>query len=268
MNLSKEKCTLHVNGLLKENDEFVNGLGSVAEKNEFPEAGPAFSVFSWKNIFPASNYTELKKSAMGFAEGFDLADTEKVSTRSLFIEWREEDNEQYRIPAGYTTLINSLEEEFISGGGKIFLNHPVHEVESSGREVHIRVDEKRRFKVDKMIISLPFSAFNQMAPSNESIVFIPALDEKNAAVDPIGFGTVVKIVLIWKSEFWKTLIPDARFIFSDQFIPTWWTQYPSRTAMLTGWLGGSKAMQYAEKARGFFSGKSAGKSIGNIFSIC
>ena len=253
-------------GLLKENDEFIAGWDQLLKKMNSLEQDLPFSVFLEEH-FPGSCYTELRNAAMGFAEGFDLADTEKVSTRSLFIEWREEDGEQYRIPAGYSTLISSLEEEFISGGGKIFLNHPVYEVESSGREVHIRVDEKRRFKVDKMIISLPFSAFNQMAPSNESIVFIPAINEKNAAVDAIGFGTVIKIVLIWKSEFWKMLIPGARFIFSDQFIPTWWTHYPGQTAMLTGWLGGSKKiLQYGNRPNDFFLGKAL-ESLSGIFSI-
>jgi monoamine oxidase len=261
----KGKMYAAYHGLLKENYEFVAGWDQLLKKMKYLKKDLPFGVFL-EEYFPGNYYNDLKKSAVSFAEGFDLADTEKVSTRSLFIEWREEDNEQYRIPAGYTTLISSLEEEFISGGGKIFLNHPVHEVESSGREVHIQVDEKRRFKVDKMIICLPFSAFNQMAPSGESIIFIPAIDEKNAAVDPIGFGTVVKIVLIWKSEFWKTLIPDARFIFSDQFIPTWWTQYPNPTAMLTGWLGGSKALQYSDRSEDFFLEKAL-ESLSGIFSV-
>jgi monoamine oxidase len=252
-------------GLLKENDEFMAGWDQLLKEMNSLKQDLPLGVFLEEH-FPGSRYTELRKSAMGFAEGFDLADTEKVSTRSLLIEWREEDSEQYRIPSGYTTLISSLEKAFISGGGKIFLNHPVQEVESSGREVHIRVDEKKRFNVDKMIISLPFSAFNQMAPPNESIVFIPTLDEKNATVDTIGFGTVVKIVLIWKSEFWKTLVSDARFIFSDQFIPTWWTHYPSQTAMLTGWLGGSKALQYGNRSNDFFLDKAL-ESLSGIFSL-
>jgi monoamine oxidase len=253
------------NGLLKENNEFMAGWDQLLKKMNSLKRDLPFGIFL-EEYFPGNRYTELRKAAMGFAEGFDLADTEMASTRSLFMEWREEDSEQYRIPTGYTTLVSSLEKEFISKGGKIFLNHPVHEVEWSRGKVQIRVDKRSRVKVDKLIISLPFSAFNQMAPSNESINFIPAMDEKNAAVEPIGFGTVVKIVLIWKSEFWNTLIPDARFILSDQFIPTWWTQYPSGTAMLTGWLGGPKAMRYGAMSDEFFLEKAL-ESLSGIFSL-
>jgi hypothetical protein len=46
--------------------------------------------------------------------------------------------------------------------------------------------------------------------------------------------------MIWDRAFWKNRIPDVQFIFSDCFIPTWWTQYPIDLPMLTGWLGGPK----------------------------
>jgi monoamine oxidase len=253
------------NGLLKENNEFIVGWDQLLKKMKSLKQDLPFSIFLEK-YFSGSRHDELRKAAIGFAEGFDLADTEKASTRSLYTEWKEEDSEQFRIPAGYTTLINSLEKEFISGGGKIFLKHPVHEVEGNRWKVDIRVNSKIHFSVDKLIISLPFSAFNRLAPDHESIVFSPAMVEKNEAVDPIGFGTVVKIVMIWKSAFWNTASPDARFIFSDQFIPTWWTQYPKETAVLTGWLGGSKALKYSERPDDFFLDKAL-ESLSGIFSL-
>src|SRR5204863_7000096 len=31
------------------------------------------------------------------------------------------------------------------------------------------------------------------------------------------------------------------FLFTDTFVPTWWTQYPSDQPLLTGWIGGPAA---------------------------
>jgi len=34
------------------------------------------------------------------------------------------------------------------------------------------------------------------------------------------------------------------FLFSDAAVPTWWTQEPLETPVLTGWLAGPSALQY------------------------
>jgi monoamine oxidase len=34
---------------------------------------------------------------------------------------------------------------------------------------------------------------------------------------------------------------DLFFLFSDEHIPTWWTQHPSTVPLLTGWFSGPKA---------------------------
>ena len=31
------------------------------------------------------------------------------------------------------------------------------------------------------------------------------------------------------------------FLFSEETVPTWWTQFPKKNAILTGWLGGPNA---------------------------
>jgi monoamine oxidase len=82
----------------------------------------------------------------------------------------------------------------------------------------------------------------------------------------IGYGTVIKIVLVWNSIFWKKLIPGAQFIFSDSLIPTWWTQFPRDIPMLTGWLGGPQADRLANEPDEFFKEKAI-ESLASIFSL-
>ena len=68
----------------------------------------------------------------------------------------------------------------------------------------------------------------------------------------MGFGAVIKILLEFDTIFWedktsKTLTADSLenmgYLFSDEEIPTWWTQVPQHNAVLTGWVGGMAAAE-------------------------
>ena len=56
----------------------------------------------------------------------------------------------------------------------------------------------------------------------------------------MGIGKVIKVIVRFKEMFWKK---DAGFFFSEEAFPTWWTQLPDKTPLLTGWAGGPKAAQ-------------------------
>ncbi len=253
------------NGQLSEDDEISPGWDRLLGKMRSLHTDLPLIEFLEKN-FPGDRNKELRRGAIRFAEGFDLADTGTASTLALIREWEVEEAVQYRIPSGYGILIRCLENEFVSKGGNILLNHPVSIIHRNARGIKISIYDKQDFTLDKLIVSLPFSAFNQDAPLEESVVFVPALDENKEALKPIGFGNVIKIILTWDSSFWKSRIPDAQFIFSDYFIPTWWTQFPSDLPMLTGWLGGPAALLYGDKPDDFFLDK-AMESLAGIFSV-
>jgi monoamine oxidase len=71
-----------------------------------------------------------------------------------------------------------------------------------------------------------------------------ALWEKvKVAVDDIGFGNVIKMLLGFPARWWANRgsgLGDLSFLLSDRKIPVWWTQFPEETALLTGWFGGPK----------------------------
>ncbi len=76
-----------------------------------------------------------------------------------------------------------------------------------------------------------------------SIQFKPALTDHAIAIQGIGFGTVIKFLLEFKTSFWKEFDDDIGFLLTDEEIPTWWTQLPGESNLLTGWLGGPKAAE-------------------------
>jgi monoamine oxidase len=253
------------NGQLKESYDFGEAWGQLINKMKSLERDIPFQEFL-NRYFAGERFQELRTSAIRFAEGFDLADIQSASTQGLISEWENEDAGQYRIPSGYETLVRCAENEFKTLGGEIFLNHRVEAVEWNSNNIRLTVSGKPVISLNKLIVSLPISLLNHSAPRAESIVFSPSLDVKKLAFNQIGFGTVVKIVMTWKAEFWKPLIPEAQFIFSDCFIPTWWTYYPTKFPVLTGWLGGPRAERLAEKPDAFFFEKAL-ESLSSIFSM-
>ncbi|HEY4155785.1 MAG TPA: NAD(P)/FAD-dependent oxidoreductase [Puia sp.] len=199
-----------------------------------------FTEFLMVN-FNAEKFRKLRESAIRFAEGFDLADVHKVSSISLIREWEQEESVQYRIPGGYGQLTEAISREFILSGGKIYLNCPVRELQWVRGDVLITASENQKFRAGRVIVTLPVGVLNHAGYADNAVRFSPELADKKIALQQIGFGTVIKMVLLWDTTFWKRFTPDLGFIFSEEDIPTWWTQSPTDSNVLTGWVGGKKA---------------------------
>jgi monoamine oxidase len=216
--------------------------------------------------FSGTKYDELRNSATGFAEGFDLADIEMASTTSLALEWMQEESGQFRIPAGYHTLILAMADEFRKLGGSILYDHAIESVNWRTTDIGLTVRGNRHFKLEKLVVTLPVSLLSPSFHGKGQPVFSPPITEKLNAFGRIGYGTVIKIVMVWKSAFWKHRIPDAQFIFSETVISTWWTQFPLDLPLLTGWMGGPAADEISDKPDDFFLEKAL-ESLSVIFSI-
>ena len=204
------------------------------------KADQPFMQFLLTN-FKGEEYRPLRQQAVRFAEGFDLADVNTVSTLSLMREWELEESVQFRIPDGYGQITEALSAEFILAGGKILLNRQVNLLHWSANEVYLTTTDHHKFPAKKIIVTLPVGVLNHLQNGDYSIQFSPEIPGKRAALGHIGYGSVIKILMRWKRAFWKHYIPDAQFIFSDGNIPTWWMQNPVDSNVLTGWVGGSAA---------------------------
>jgi monoamine oxidase len=75
-----------------------------------------------------------------------------------------------------------------------------------------------------------------------SVAIVPEPSRILAAADRMESGSARRLVLVFRSPFWKEKMPDMRFLFAPAMTPpTWWTQHPSDTPMLVGWIGGPRA---------------------------
>jgi len=199
--------------------------------------------------FAGEEYEELKSSVRGFVSGYDAADTSRASTFAFREEWLDmSDEQQYRIPEGYGKLIDSIMNECAELGCQFHFSNPVSRVDWKRNELTVITKEGIRYNSRKIIITIPVGLLN--GQSKEQIKFFPPLELKESILKKLGYGGVIKICMLFDNAFWKSGdisrtshhdLKKLSFIFSDATIPTWWTQYPDETPLLTGWVGGKRA---------------------------
>ncbi len=199
-----------------------------------------------QQFFSDDKYESLRESVKHFAEGFDVADISKVSTCSLYKEWSEENDEQYRIDGGYQQLISFLESECKKNGCIIYNNCCVKKITWSKNEVNIITMCSRYFKSNRVVITVPLSVLQLDKNDISYIEFTPAMDNYLEASKNIGFGTVIKILLEFSEAFWQHEKKNISFLFTGEKIPTWWTQFPKNNCILTGWMAGAKAFEFKD----------------------
>jgi monoamine oxidase len=223
------------NGTWKTQEDFTLGWDELIKKMNSVRKDMTVDEFLKKN-FSDDRYTDLRTSVLGFANGFDLADTSKASILALREEWMGED-EQYRIPGGFDQLINFLEKECLRSGCIINKSSPVTEIKWEKDNVKIITSNPTIYNATKVIITASLGSFR----SEKLIIFKPAIDNYFQAAKKIGFGTVVKVMLEFREAFWEKKKKGIGFLFTSEIIPTWWTQSPSSYPLLTGWAGGPQA---------------------------
>ncbi len=77
--------------------------------------------------------------------------------------------------------------------------------------------------------------------------FAPELPaEKQLAIDHLAMGKVIRVTLRFRERFWENLPPphsknsktldQLQFLITeDEWFPTWWTTFPEKVPLLTGW---------------------------------
>ncbi len=237
-------------------DELHKALGGL--KNDMPIADFLEKYFS------GEKYVGLRNSVFGIVEGYDAADPARASTFSLRDEWLGgQDWLQYRIKEGYGAMLKFLESECGKNGAEILLNKIVREIEINGGQVNVRTADGDNYEAKKVIVTVPLPALND-------IKFTPAIPKKLEAISKMGYGGVIKILLKFKSRWWVNAFGkdfgEMDFIFSNEEIRTWWTQYPDLVPVLTGWLAGPKSREFLDSSDEEIIAAGI-RSLANIFKV-
>jgi len=184
--------------------------------------------------FSGDKYRGLRDSVRRYAEGYDLADLHTVSTLALYKEWLNEHNEEeYRPEGGYHRMVHYLVAECKRNGSIFHFSSPAVSIAWQTGGVEVTTAGGGQFSAQRLIITASLGALPILR-------FFPAIPDYLAAAGRIGYGTVIKILLEFKSAFWKDKKPahQTLFVLSDQPVPTWWTPAGDGRALITGWLAG------------------------------
>lgn len=198
--------------------------------------------------FGDEKYTTLRAWVTRFVSGYDTANPFKASAFALRREWQSEDDDaQHRVKGGYSKMINYLINTSEQNGARFYLNTIAKHIHWTHGQVEVITSGKESFKAKQLIIALPLGVLKAGPSERASITISPSVDKYKNAVNQIGFGSVAKVLLQFKTPFWENEsitgadLSNMGFILSGEAIPTWWTQHPLSSALLTGWLGGPPA---------------------------
>ncbi|PWT75437.1 MAG: hypothetical protein C5B59_08955 [Bacteroidetes bacterium] len=227
-------------GKVKRQPDFFEGWNQMLDEMSKLEVDMTFDHFL-STHFQDEKYAGLRNSAKRFAEGFDVADIREVSTKALYKEWREEDDDgQYRIDGGYQKLIDAMADDCRKRGGSFLFNQKVNHIGWKKNRVEVSTEEGMQFQGTKIIITVPIGVL-RLKPEEGGIRFFPEIESIITLTKLIGYGSVIKFLVEFKEPLWERIGSGIGFFFVEELIPTWWTQAPRKDLLLTGWVGGPNA---------------------------
>jgi monoamine oxidase len=232
----------HKNGLLRRQDEFMPGVEILAQKLQELEEDISVNDFLVSH-FSEEKYKTLRDDVRRFVEGYDAADINRASVAAMASEFGEQEEDQYRVRNGYVSIITYLQQKCKDQSCDIILNTPVTDIRWKPLQVEITAANGDQYTASQVLITVPIGVLQAAPGDANALQFDPAIPEKLAAAKSIGFGPVIKFSLEFKTPFWQRVTPasdlsDMGFLFSEAVVPTWWTQAPESSNLLTGWLAG------------------------------
>lgn len=229
----------------------------------------------FNRYFANEKYVSLRSSLTSYIEGYYAGNIQQTSALTFFNEWSNEDEQQYRPKGGYGKMIQYLADKSMEEGALIQLSTVVKEIRWLKDQVEVIDDTHHSYIARKVIVTVPLGVWLAEENLKGAITYSPALTQKQEAAEQMGFGSAIKILLLFKKPFWEKLsleqqpevdLKQTGFIISDQEIRTWWTQLPQRSSLLTGWMAGPKALLAKDADDETILLKSF-EALSNIFNI-
>ncbi|MEO7363591.1 MAG: NAD(P)/FAD-dependent oxidoreductase, partial [Gemmatimonadaceae bacterium] len=187
---------------------------------------------------------EGRAALVSYVQGFHTADPARVSCRWLL---EVEDNEPADASEGHAMAgldwgIDALRLE-LGERTNLRLASVVTCVRWSEAGVQVdvqHVDRVETYSARRLVVALPLAVLKLPVGENGAVEFVPALG-KQAALDLIDTGHVIKITFLFDAPFWHRIdqLRSASFIQERGLpFPTWWTTHPIEAPVITGWSAG------------------------------
>lgn len=198
-----------------------------------------------KKEFAEDKYTDVRQSLLAYVEGYYAGEPDRTSARAFLEEWESESEQQYCPATGYQSMLSYLVQKITAAGSEIRLSIVIKQIQWQQGHVEVIDEELNIYKAAKVIVTVPLGVWMADPGDKSAIEFVPGIPQKMQAAKLMGFGAAIKILLKFDEVFCEEQLlkgkDEASFIISDASVRTWWTQYPVRSSLLTGWIAGPAA---------------------------
>ena len=212
--------------------------------------------------FAEPRWRAARESVTRYIEGFNAARADRVSMQWLQLAEKAasaiQGDRAFHLLRGYASLYEWYRDRLHTQQVAIHYETIAKEIHWSQGQVEIRAIAPSgralpSFTARAAIITLPLGVLD--APSEElaAVRFLPPLPEKVAAMKKLEMGHAIRVIFRFREMFWdsepsSTLhMPSLHFLTSDdRVMSTWWTAYPFVAPQITGWVGGSRAIELAQ----------------------
>ena len=203
----------------------------------------------------APRHPEEVRALVRYLEGFHAADLALLGSRSLAQNEKagEEDGEDmHRVREGYGALARWMAARLNPSQVEVRLNTTVRAIRWRPGEVRLEVASSAGargpdLKAPRAVVTLPLGVLQRGQDVPGAVPIDPWPDGWRDHLGRLHMGAVHRVVLTFDARWWA---PDGEdgptFVHGmDEPFPVWWTTLPSRTPVLTGWIGGPRAAALA-----------------------
>jgi monoamine oxidase len=232
-------------------EEMKQGLSEIRRPRKDLPFGEFLDTAARKNLS-----RRARTFARALVEGFDAADTARVSTFEILDEWSGNsaaDAPTFRPFNGYASVIDSIVGALPPDLVHLQLSSAAQEIQWKAGAVRIsglQLGKSFRVEAPRAIVTLPIGVLQLPPQSPGGVSFVPALRQKRTALSQLASGPVIKVVLRFHNPFWETVdqgrySEGAFFHASEEPFPTFWTTLPVRSSLLVAWTAGPNATRMA-----------------------
>ncbi len=226
----------------EEQDEALDVLEHLPRKGD---RDVSFAEFLKTRNLPESEQLRV----LSYVEGFNAADASRISVAALSRQQEAEDaidgESLFKLTKGYKSLADFLAARCEAAGAEIRLRAEVATIRWRRGGVTVELRDGTAVEARKAVITLPLAVLQQ-----RRVEFDPEPKEIFAAADRMVMGTARRLVLRFRSAFWKESgvvgADKLHFLFArggsrGEWFNVWWTPHPEPAPLLTGWIGGPRA---------------------------
>jgi monoamine oxidase len=245
-------------GRLRERDDLFDEIRkAMGQARSLEKKDVSFAQYLERDLRGALS-DDARRFAITLVEGFDAADPELVSARSIVEEWTgagAADKAQFRPLGGYARLLSALESTLEGSCVELQLGAIVRSVRWKRGRVEVKgMLRGAPFTAvgPRAIVTLPLGVLKLAGIEQGAVRFTPALKEKRPALAQLAVSPVIKVALQFRDAFWEKIergrYRDAAFFHSARTaFPTFWTALPMRMPLLIAWAGGPKAARLSKR---------------------